>query len=111
MIMEPDTGEVLGWISWYCFDQDSLEKVKEFGLPGCFYQNEKLLPGSHVYFSNAVIREGAGKRTFRTLWSMALKANQDAESHNAHLWNRDTPVWRWFTRSVKRKSVRQEVLQ
>lgn len=102
MIVEPDTNEVLGWISWYNLDESSLKQVEQYGLPGCFAKNIPLGKGPHLYLSNVVVREAVPSGVFNLLVNMAKQANPHAQSVNAHLWNRDTPVWRWssFTHTM-----------
>ncbi len=103
MIVEPDTLRILGWISWYNLDDTSLKQVKEYGLPGCYFQHIPIKQGNNIYLSNVVVREGLPSGVFKGLVHMAKQANPEAKSINAHLWNRDTPVWRWSSFPMGRR--------
>ena len=95
MIAEPESQNILGWISWYILDDESLENVKEYGILGCFHKDIAIHNGNNLYLCNAVVREGVTSSIFRMLVKMAKAANPEATTINAHLRNRDDPVFRW----------------
>lgn len=95
MIAEPESENIMGWISWYIFDDESLENVKEYGVLGCFYKDIQLHKGENLYLCNAVVKEGVSGTVFRMLVKMAKAANPEARTINAHLRNRDDPLFRW----------------
>ena len=95
MIPDPETDEILGWISWYTLDDESLANVQEYGILGCFQKNIPLHQGTNLYLCNAVVREGVPSGVFRLLVNLAKQANPQARTINAHLRNRDDPVFRW----------------
>lgn len=103
MITDPVDQKVLAWISWYSLDEPSLKQVQQYGLPGCYAKKIPLGPGAYLYLCNTVVREGVPHEVFRTLINMVKQENPHALSINAHLWNRDTPTWRWinFTQTMK----------
>ena len=45
MLTEPESDHILGWISWYNFDDESLQYVKQFSLIGCFDRDIPLHKG------------------------------------------------------------------
>ena len=104
MIISPED-DILGWISWYCFDDDSLEQLKEHGLPGCFEKQIPLHQGNNLYLANAVVRENSSPNILRTLVRMARQANPKAITCSAFLWNRKSPVWRWSSFSLMFRSI------
>ncbi len=95
MIPDPKTDEILGWISWYTLDDESMKQVQEYGILGCFQKDIPLSQGENLYLCNAVVREGVPSGVFRLLVNMAKQANPQARTINAHLRNRDDPVFRW----------------
>ena len=103
MITETGTDRILGWISWYSLDRQSLDYVREYGMAGCFGKDLPMHQGTHVYICNTVVRENLPAALFRKLWNMALSANSEAETINAHLCNRNAPVWRWFSKDMRRR--------
>lgn len=95
MIVEPENQNILGWISWYTLDDESLKNVKEYGILGCFHNDIALHNGQNLYLGNAVVREGVTGSIFRILVKMAKVSNPEVTTINAHLRNRDDPVFRW----------------
>ena len=95
MIADPNSQNITGWISWYMLDNESLENVKEYGVLGCFYKNILLHTGKNLYLCNAVVKQGVSGSVFRILVKMAKAANPQAKTINAHLRNRDDPLFRW----------------
>ena len=95
MIVEPDNQSILGWISWYILDDESLQNVKEYGILGCFHKDIALHKGDNLYLCNAVVKEGVSGSIFRMLVRMAKAANPEARTISAHLCNRDDPLFRW----------------
>lgn len=96
MIVDPnDPEKILGWISWYTLDDNSLENVKEYGILGCFQKNIPLSQGENLYLCNAVVRQNVPGGVFRLLVNMAKQANPQARTISAHLRNRGEPVFRW----------------
>ena len=55
MIADPNDQSILGWISWYTLDDESLENVKEYGILGCFHKDISLHHGNNLYLCNAVV--------------------------------------------------------
>lgn len=109
VVDEQDTNKLLGWISWYTLDDNSLANVQENGILGCFHKNIALNSGENLYLCNAVVRQGEPSGVFRLLMSMAKQANPEARTISAHLRNRDDPAFRWATfRLPGKKRLEQE---
>ena len=105
MIVEKGTDKILGWISWYSLDSESLMNVRKYGLPGCYSKDIPIHPGNCLYICNVIVREDSPANVFRTLWNMALEANPDACTVNAHLYNRNAHKPRWFTKYIADKKT------
>ena len=107
MIVEQGTNKILGWISWYGLDGETLTNVRRYGLPGCYFKQLPIRPGNCLYICNVVVREDAPANVFRNLWNMALEANPDACTVNAHLYNRNSQKPRWFSKYIADKKIEQ----
>ena len=95
MIIDPQTQQVNGWLSWYRLDDSSLERIRKHGVVGCFERDIPLLAGNNLYLCNAVVRKGAPVGTFMFLVSMAKASNPHAKTISAHLRNREKKPCRW----------------
>ena len=104
-LFEPITERVLGWISWYNLDAESISEVKRHGLPDCYAHNITLYSGDHIYICNAVVRDGVPAGIFRLLWNMAVQANPEAVTINAHLRNRKDQPPRWFCKVMRSRRL------
>lgn len=94
-MMVDQQNRILGWLSWYCFDHNSLQAVKKHKLTGCVHKAITLHNGPHLYISNVVVRQETDKRIFRQLMRMARKQNPDAVTCSAFCCNRREEVDRW----------------
>ncbi len=95
MIVDPETQQINGWISWYRLDDSSLEQIGKHGVVGCFERDIPLHSGNNLYLCNAVVRDGAPVGTFWLLVSMAKAANPYTKTISAHLRNRSNKPCRW----------------
>lgn len=106
MMVDSNDQSIMGWISWYILDDESLQNVKEYGILGCFHKDISLQQGNNLYLCNAVVKEGVSGSVFRMLVKMAKAANPEARTINAHLRNRDDPLFRWSSfRMPKQKRL------
>ena len=105
MIVDQQNPEkILGWISWYILDNDSLANVQEHGILGCFKKDIALSQGDNLYLCNAVVRQGVPSGVFRLLVNMAKQANPEARTISGHLRNREGSVFRWASFRLPERS-------
>ena len=87
MITDRDN-HLLGWLSYYCLDWDSIERIREHGFHGCIRQRLPLNGGDHLYLANVVVAPDAPANTFSQLYRATVASFPRSLSLSAWLTNR-----------------------
>ena len=94
-----DQDQLIGWASFFLLNGASLKRIKAHGLKGCIGRRLSLTRGNHLYFSNAVTREGY-PLAYRRLRMAAVEKVPHLRSVSFHFVSPRTGEMRWSRRVI-----------